>query len=146
MELMEKLEYTLIGYVNRSKIYAELDTKVVKVVWYGVVDGQTAREVLNLAGDLISEKICDKLILDRTDLRAFTKDAKQVIKKEFLLNRAPKLAKYVKKIATITSKHNMGASIGGRITESIANLFPYLNIQRFETIDTADDWILDTYR
>ncbi len=144
MEVMEKLEFTLLGYVNRNKVYADLDAKVVKISWEGIVDGKSAREVLNLASDLVAQKLCNKIILDRTNLKNFTADARRVINKEILLGKAPKLAKSVKKIAAISSANANGASLGSRITESIARLFPSMNIKRFNAHEEADHWILDS--
>ncbi len=136
--------FELIKEINGGCVSADYESKIVKIDWDGKVEVETAREILSKAADMIEAGHCDKLLLNRKELKEFSTEARLWIKEDLLKNRARKLVKYVHKVATVSSKTVMGGIFANFISAGIQLVFPKLKMHKFDTESEAMDWLLES--
>ncbi|MEP1095179.1 MAG: hypothetical protein ABJG78_08725 [Cyclobacteriaceae bacterium] len=134
--------FEVLKELNGSSVAVDYQNKIVKVEWDGIVDLATVNIILNKAADLIEVGHCDKLLLNRKNLKEFTTEARIWIKQDLLRNRAKKLVNKVVKVATVNSSTAMGGVFANFISTAIKLIFPKLSMVKFSSQQEGLDWLL----
>ena len=127
---------------GHSSLLIDKPNKILKVIWSGEVDKDTASVLLTRGADLVEAGSASKLLLNRKELMHFSKGAKNWIKEVLLKQRAKKLVNKVLKVATVKSSSAIGNLFSNVITSAIRMIFPNLKMNQFETEEEALYWLL----
>lgn len=138
-EIVENFKF--VFEKNGCFVLLERDAKIVKVIWYGKVDLETASAILTRGADLVEEGLADKLLLNRRELIEFDKEARNWIKEDLLKVRAKRIVHLVDKVATINSKTTLGNLFATVVSTAIRLFYPSLRMSSFETEEDAASWL-----
>ena len=130
-----------ITELNGSKLLVDDTHGIVIVEWTGVVGLITASTLLGAGADMIERHNCTKILLDRRNLAEFDGEARAWIKEELLPRRAKKLVGLVMKVAFVNSEMTKGRVFGNLISIAIRFAFPKLQLEKFDSIIEARNWI-----
>lgn len=126
-----------------SLTLVDLKNKIVKIEWHGTVDLTTAKEILTKGADLIEAGHCNRLLLNREGLAAFSTEARIWIKQDLLRTRAKKLVSKVQKVATVSAATSIGKIVSNFVSTAIKLVFPGLQMSKFEGEGAAMDWLVE---
>ncbi len=135
------MNYSTIAVADESELMINNVNGIVKVVWNGIVNLETAQALLTRGADFIEDGTCDKIILDRQLLEEFTTDARMWIKNDLFKNRAKRLASNVSKMAMIEPQSVMGRIVSKMISSVIPLIFPNLKTKKFSQEADAYQWL-----
>ena len=127
---------------GHSSLLIDKPNKILKVIWSGEVDKDTASVLLTRGADLVEAGSASKLLLNRKELMHFSKGAKNWIKEVLLKQRAKKLVNQVLQVAIVKSSSAIGNLFSNVITSAIRMIFPNLRMNQFETEEEALYWLL----
>ncbi|MEP1095856.1 MAG: hypothetical protein ABJG78_12145 [Cyclobacteriaceae bacterium] len=136
--------FEVILELNGSIVAVDYESKIVKIEWHGVVDLDTATELLEKGADMIESGYCNRLLLNRENLKEFSTEARVWIKQDLLKNRGKRLVRKVGKVATVRSSSAMGSIFANFISSGIQLVFPSLKLSNFDSENEAFDWLVES--
>lgn len=132
----------LIREVDGNSLFADLDNRILKIEWRGVVQRDSAIIVLNHALDVLIYGGCNRILFDRRLLKGFSSDAGKWVKNEFWSKSKRRILKYTERLATVGSpkpKTTLFTSINSIRAKM---LFPWLKAAVFELEEDAIRWLI----
>jgi len=127
-----KQDYSYQFSINECEIYLDHQNQVIKVVWEGRVDQETASSLLTYAADLVEGGLIDKVLLDRRNLIQFQEAARNWIKNKFILKRCSQIIHKIAKVAIVNENSIAARFYGESISYDIEEAFPQLEINKFD--------------
>ena len=142
-QIKSKLLFSFQFKINDSAVYLEHVNRVVKLVWEGRVEKDTAEGLLTYAADLIEGDVVNRIMLDQQNLIHFDYAARQWIKEKFLPNRQDVLLNQLKKVAVI-NECSVAALLYGDHSEVTSKIsFDRLPLQKFDQTPDAESWLME---
>ena len=141
--MIKKMEFTLYAFTSGNRVYVELDQKILKVKWHGIVTEASVKDVSKHCNDLITSNLVEKIIIDRSELVMFTSDALNTLFLAFLLNKETRRSQSIKKIAVIASKELNTIEMECGMNGALVQGFPTADIQSFRSSGPASSWIIE---
>ncbi len=138
---IDDIKLELIHDHNGSLLLADKRLKIVMLKWNGVIDKETARELLSKGAENIEFHDYKKLMINRLELVELETEARIWIKK-FLQGRAKRIAPKVNKVAFVNPKSVRGSIFSNMLSSAISLIIPTLKTQKFITEAEASQWLL----
>ncbi|MEM9339542.1 MAG: hypothetical protein AAGA66_12485 [Bacteroidota bacterium] len=138
-----KNPFILVNESEGNELYVDYKSKIVKIIWNGIVDVEPASKLLTIGANLIESRECNKILLCRQELNEFTIQARLWIKQELLMKRAKKLAGDVEKIAAVNARTIKGSVFANFISSAIKLILPSLVLKKFHDEGEALTWLAE---
>ncbi len=133
-------KFEVIYAMNGSTFEIDKINGISRIVWRGVVDIQSAKELVTMGADSVEFQGYKRLLLDRSNLVEFDTEARVWIR-ELLKTRAKKIVKMVDKLAIVKATSVKGSIFSNFIATAIKIVMPNLEMQEFQTEDEALNWL-----
>ncbi len=140
--LKKKVHFKPITKLDGSSFYLDPVNKISCIRWKGVVEEDTARQLLTLAADSIEFEEYNKLLLDRSQLVEFSTGARVWIKHDLLKTRARKIVSKVHRVAFVNATDARGSIFSNFLSAGIKMVFPKLTMSKFDNIKVAVRWLV----
>lgn len=134
-------QFVLLKKCNGSSISIDKKNGIVKITWQGIVDKETAQELIYKLLHLMKSGMFKKILMSRDDLTRFTDEANHWMK-DFLLSNRYKFNYKISRIAGVTPNASRANIFANFIKTALQVIFPGVKISNFEFEESAIDWLV----
>ncbi|MEQ9403636.1 MAG: STAS/SEC14 domain-containing protein [Cyclobacteriaceae bacterium] len=133
--------FALLKQRDGSSIHLDKKNGIVKITWVGIVDQETAREMIHTLAYLMKSGMFNKILMSRDDFTRFTDEANYWMR-DFLLSNRYKFNYKISRIAGVTPEAFRANIFANFIKTALQVIFPGVKISNFEFEESAMEWLV----